>query len=169
MWDRRNDMARRRRLSGGVRRRLMATVVALAALLVPSQAAAQDTQDAQVDAFVFTSAAGMVMWQILPDKAEDFELVWRVIRQRVDVNGGADLRALMQNLRIYRPAITMGDALTYVFHIDPATPGGSYSPTFLLFESKLFQRAEADELFGRMSAALAPGNSISTMPLNLVP
>ena len=146
---------------------LLTVGMLLAATLAPMPARAQETQgEGQTDAFKFTSDAGLIMWQIVPDKAEDFELVWRVIRQRIDAKGGADLRALMQNMRIYKPGITGGDALVYVFHVDPVVPGGSYSPTFLLFESKLFERAEADELFARMSGALAPGNAISTMPLD---
>jgi hypothetical protein len=147
----------------------MILVLLLAAILTSSVARAQEAQGGEPDAFTFTSDAALIMWQILPDKAEDFELVWRVIRQRVDANGGADLHALMQNLRIYQPGLATGDALTYVFHIDPVVPGRSYSPTFLLFESKLFERAEADELFARMSGALAPGNAISTMPLKKTP
>ena len=42
----------------------------------------------------------------------------------------------------------------------------SYSPTFLLYESKLFERAEADELFKKMTATLVAEGSITMMPLN---
>jgi hypothetical protein len=154
---------------------------AIAALLLgllgalPGSAAAQTppaqppAAEATADAFKFTSDAALIMWQVQPDKTADFELVWRVIRQRVDTAAGAEVRALVAGIRIYAPDFTAGDARTYVFHVDPVVKTSSYSPTFLLYESKLFERAEADELFAKMSGALMPGNAISTMPLRRTP
>lgn len=159
---------------GSVRRTLGVLLLGLLGVL-PAPAAAQDVPgrqpaaDATADAFKFTSDAALIMWQVQPDKTADFELVWRVIRQRVDTAADADIRALVAGIRIYAPDFTTGDSRTYVFHVDPVVKTGSYSPTFLLYESKLFERAEADELFAKMSGALAPGNAISTMPLRRAP
>jgi hypothetical protein len=155
--------------------RVIALCGGLLAVPLVSTAAAQDPPaaqpavDASADPFKFTSNAALIMWQVQRDKAADFDLVWRVIRQRAEANAGAEVRSVVAGIRIYQPAIAAGDALTYVFHIDPVVPGGSYSPTFLLFDSKLFERAEADELFAKMNGALMPGDAISTMPLNRTP
>jgi len=136
---------------------------------LPGTAAAQQAAGPAADPFTFTSDAALIMWQLQPDKAADFEMVWRVIRQRIETAGSAEVRALLAGMKMYQPGFTAGDALTYVFYVDPIVKGGSYSPTFILFESKLFERGEADELFAKMSGALAPGNAISTMPLNRAP
>jgi hypothetical protein len=144
----------------------------LAVLLIatlPGTAVAQQAAAPAADPFTFTSDAALVMWQVQPDKALDFEMVWRVIRQRVETAGSPEVKALFASTKMYQPGFTAGDALTYVFYIDPIVKAGSYSPTFILFESKLFERAEADELFAKMSGTLAPGNAISTMPLNRAP
>jgi hypothetical protein len=159
--------------AGSARRTVAALVVGMFALL-PAVAAAQDAPaapaaEATADAFKFTSDAALIMWQVQPDKTADFELVWRVIRQRVETAATAEVRALVTGIRIYAPDFTAGESRTYVFHVDPVVKTGSYSPTYLLFESKLFERAEADELFAKMSGALMPGNAISTMPLRRGP
>jgi len=155
--------------------RLIALCAALISVLLASTAAAQDrpgatpAADAAADPFKFTSDAALIMWQVQAEKAADFEMVWRVIRQRAEASAGAEVRAIVTGMRIYQPGIAAGDALTYVFHIDPVVKGGSYSPTYLLFESKLFERAEADELFAKMNGALMAGDAISTMPLRRAP
>lgn len=149
--------------------RALAIGAAISIACLPGVAAAQQAAAPAADPFTFTSDAALMMWQVLPDKAADFEMVWRVIRQRVETSGSAEVRALVSGMKIYQPGFTAGDALTYVFYVDPIVKAGSYSPTFLLFESKLFERGEADELFAKMSGALAPGNAISTMPLNRAP
>lgn len=121
--------------------------------------------DAAADPFKFTSDAALIMWQIKPDAAADFEMVWRVIRQRVQNAGGAEIKALVDSITIYTLGVATGDSRTYVFQISPVAKTGSYSPTFLLYESKLFERPEADELFKQMADALMPGDAISMMPL----
>jgi hypothetical protein len=152
-----------------MRPRFAAAALLLLTLMGPATAEAQDAADPAADPFRFTTDAALILWQVQREKAEDFDLVWRVIRQRAEANAGAEVRAIVMSIRIYHPGIAEGDALTYVFHIDPVVKGGSYSPTFLLFESKLFERAEADELFAKMSDALMAGDAISTMPLNRAP
>ena len=164
-------MTRRSNAAPRTGRTIALCAVLLAGPWLPA-AAAQDpaatapAAESTADPFRFASDAALIMWQVQPDKAADFELVWRVIRQRAEANAGAEIRAIVMGMRIYQPGITGGDALTYVFHIDPVVKNGSYSPTFLLFESKLFERAEADELFAKMSGALVAGNAISMLPLN---
>ena len=123
-------------------------------------------QEKVVDPFGFTSDAGLILWQIKPDAAADFEMVWRVIRQRVEASASPEIRAMVAGMKMYVPGVPPGEALTYVFHVDPAIRTASYSPTFLLYESKLFERAEADELFKKMTATLVAEGSITMMPLN---
>lgn len=131
-----------------------------------THAESTSTQDGGVpDPFRFSSDAAIIMWHIRADAAPDFELAWRVIKQRAASAGNADLQALLAGVTIYAPSDAATESVTYVFHIHPASKTGSYSPTFLLYESKLFSREEADELFTQISGALMPGSAITMMPL----
>jgi len=139
-------------------------LLALAILLtiVSTPVSAQDPADA--DPFAFTTDAAMIMWQVRPDKVADFELVWRIVRERAEAQGSAEVKALLATTRLYQVEVAGDEARSFVTHIDPVTSGSSYSPTFLLFESGLFERAEADELYALLTGALAEVSPVSTMP-----
>lgn len=143
--------------------RTTALAILLALLAIP--VSAQDAP-AEADPFVFTTDAAMIMWQVRPDKVPDFELVWRIVRERAETQGSAEVKELVATIRLYQVEVTGGETISFVTHIDPVTPGASYGPTYLLFESGLFERGEADELFALLTGALAETNPVSTMPLS---
>lgn len=127
-------------------------------------ARAQDAADA--DPFVFTDEAALILWQVRADKADDFTLVWRIIRERAEAQGDDRVKNVLNTLRLFRATTPPApDIVMFVSRIEPAAPGLSYSPTSLLFESGMFERPEADELFALLMEALAETTPVSTIPL----
>jgi len=159
-WER----ARKMRKIGGV----AALVLGASALVMAEPAGRQDAPEAD-DPFVFTSDAAIVFYSIKPEATEDFEVFWRVIQQRVASSTDVDAQALFETVRMYQPETPGETSIRYVFYIDPVLEGRTYSPTAILFESGLFERAEADELFARFTESLISQAPISTMPINAVP
>jgi hypothetical protein len=120
----------------------------------PGQPATQAEPAPPADPFKFTSAAGLISWVVKAEAAEDFELVWSVIRGRLAASRQPELRALYTSLTIFK-ADTPGEPdVTYMLLADPASKTASYGATpFLLYASGLFERPEADELFATLQKA----------------
>ena len=66
------------------------------------------TQEKAVDPFGFTSDAGLILWQVKPDAAAEFEMVWRVIRQRVETSASPEVRSMVTGMKMYAPAVPAG-------------------------------------------------------------
>jgi hypothetical protein len=127
----------------------------------------EQPQPPQPSPFKFDTDAGGIIWAIKAEGAADFESVWTVIKQRLIASEKPDLKALGDSLKIYKAAVPPGpDGVTYVFVADPASKTLSYEVSpFLLFQSGLFERAEADELFKKLQGAIV---RINPLPLNIV-
>jgi len=105
-------------------------------------------------AFTFPSGAGMIFWLVKPEETDSFELVWSVIRGRLADSSDPALRAIDASLTIFKEEIVPGQDASYVFLADPAPPTANYGVSpFLLYESGLFERPEADELFATIQKA----------------
>jgi hypothetical protein len=125
---------------------------------------AEPAPPAPADAFTFPSGAGMIFWIVKPEEAEAFELVWSVIRGRLADSQKPELRAIDASLTIFQEEPVPGQDASYIFLVDPAAKGTSYSVTpFLLFESGLFERPEADELFATLQKATVRVNPVAVV------
>lgn len=146
-----------------------AGLVALAAVgAIHGAASAQGAKpEPAADPFRFKSDAAVMIWAIKPDQTEAFESVWNVILSRLKASSKPELKALGEGLTIFR-ADTPGNPgeATYFMIANPASKTTSYelSP-FLLFESGLFERPEADELYKLVSGTIV---RINPFPVNQV-
>jgi len=141
-------------------RRLMMT--ALAALCVVSTATVASAQDpaqqqpaqpapAQPDPLKFSSAVAMVLNEIKPEKAADFEAVWAEIKTGLAAAQKPELQQQAGSFKIYKIGLELpaGSNAIYIFSIDPV-PGVTFDPVKILYESGAFERAKADELYGKL-------------------
>jgi hypothetical protein len=126
--------------------------------------AAAPAPPSPTDGFTFPSGAGMIFWIVKPEEAEAFELVWSVIRGRLADSPKPELRAIDASLTIFQEEPVPGQDASYIFLVDPAAKGTSYSVTpFLLFESGLFERPEADQLFATLQKATVRVNPVAVV------
>lgn len=149
--------------ASAVCRRTVVTVALGASLCVGSTAWAQAAAaaPAQDDPFKFTADAAAVVWTIKPDKIAGFEEVWAAIRAKLAASDKAELKQLGESLKVYKVGGPVpADGLTYFFIADPASKTTSYNITYLLFQSMLFTRAEADLMFPKIQEAVAGLNAI---------
>ena len=132
------------------------------------QQAPANPAPAQADPFKFSTDAAAMLFTVKADEVESFESVWSVIRSRLAASTNPSLRELGQHLQMFRVAglpPTSKEA-TYVFVADPVSKESSYGVSpFLLYDSGLFERPEAEELFKLMQPAIV---SISSYPLQAI-
>ena len=133
---------------------VMLLALALAAMPAGASRPADQESPSPGAAFTFPSGVGMIFWLVKPEETESFELVWTVIRGRLAGSPEPALRAIDASLTIFKEEIVPGQDASYVFLADPAPPTANYSVSpFLLYESGLFERPEADELFATIQKA----------------
>jgi hypothetical protein len=144
-------------------------MVCLVAAGFADTAAAQSSAGpaAAADPFKFSSDAAMISWNVKADQTDAFESVWGVIRSRLAASSNPALKDLGQHLRVFRvPVPSASKDVVYIFTADPASTTTSYSASpFLLYESGLFERPEAEELFKLLQGSIA---SVTTFPLTAV-
>ena len=157
-------------------RRLMIT--ALAALFVVSTAAvasAQATQQQQPppqqpaapaapDALKFAGpGVAMIVNEIKPERAADFEAAWTDIKAGLAASTDPELQKQAASFKIYKLGLELpaGSPQLYIFYIDPI-PGVTFDPVKILYESKAFERAKADEIYKKIDGVYA---RISPWPL----
>lgn len=152
-----------------VRRLLMMTLAA--ALVAPAVTAAQEPQTAppaeQVpaqpappaapDPMTFTSGTAIVLNEVKPGKEADFEAVWTEIKAGLAASEKPEFQQQAASLKMYKLATELpaGSNAIYVFALDPIAQGKTYDPVKILFESGVFERAKADELYARLKDAYA--------------
>ena len=103
------------------------------------------------DPFKLTSDTALFLNFIKPDKAADFEEVWKTIRTKLSSSSKPDYKAFADALKIYKvdsPADPT-HGVTYVLFADP-TPKVTFDPGKLLYESGEFERADADALYAKV-------------------
>jgi hypothetical protein len=131
-----------------VRRVCLLLVVAACCLAAPRVTA----QQAPPDTLKFTGEAAIVLNLVKPEKAADFEAVWKEIKAKLATSDKPELKAFGENLKIYKvdtpPNAQTG--VTYLFICDPVSKTQSYNPTALLFESGVWKREEADPIFAKL-------------------
>lgn len=152
------------------------TAVSVQAQDAPPAAPAQETAPAPQaeapaapaeDLFKFSSDAALIIWYIKPDQTAAFETVWNAIRAKLAASEKPELRELGDSLKVFK---STGEAtpqgVNYFFVADPASKTQSYSPSpFLLFETGMFEDAEARELLAQLQGTL---NGINPLPLDRI-
>lgn len=113
--------------------------------------AAPAAQDQKPDPFKLSSDGALFLNFIKADKAPDFEEVWKTIRTKLSASDKPDYKAFADGLKIYKldgpPDPQRG--VTYLLFADP-TPKVSFDPGKILYESGIFERADADALYGKI-------------------
>jgi len=146
-------------LSASSRRVIMALGVA-AMLCATSGVRAQDAAKPadKPDQLKFDYDGPMVLiYQIKPDRAADFEALWIGLRAGLAKSDDADLKAFGETLYPYK----VEGASVYVFRLDSPSKKFTYDPIKMIYEhvnydkpeKGLFTRAEADALYNKFNGA----------------
>lgn len=146
-------------MSAGIRRSVV--VLGVVATVGTGSAYAQAPAPAaapQQDPLKFSSESVALLYIVKADKVADFELFWSTVRSKVMASDKADFKALIEGLKIYKVAgepqpVNGVPSLTYLFLADK-TATVSYSPTAVLYESMIFERADADALFAKLKDSI---------------
>ena len=130
----------------------------------PAAAAAQPA-----DPLKLTQDHVIILYQVKPDKAADFESSWATIKGKIA--GKAEYKAFADTMDLQKvdsPANTQ--VVVYVLVLNPPSRMFSYDLTKLLYyedTKTLFERTDADALYAKLKDAIPPG-SINLLPLKKV-
>jgi hypothetical protein len=150
-------------LSASTRRAFLllgvATLLCAASSLRAQPALGQDA----ADPFKINGDFGLLVFSIKADKAADFESAWTTIKDKLTKSDKADYKELGESVKIFKvtTAPAAGAPIVYIFHLNPPSKM-SYEPVKILYDSKIFERAEADALYKKISDAFA---GVVTWPL----
>jgi hypothetical protein len=96
----------------------------------------------------------LIVNQIAGDKAADFEAAWAAIREKLLKSDKPEVKALGESLsKLYKvnlPAAESGGLAIYVFQVDQPSSTLSYHPVKVLYETGIFERADADLIFAKL-------------------
>jgi hypothetical protein len=131
------------------------------------QPASGGQQAAQADALKFTTEAAVVIWQVKPASAADFESSWTAIKTKLSASDKPDLKELGDSVKIFKASVPAAadQPVVYVMEISPASKTLSYDPARILYTPDMWPREEADALFKKIADSIA---NISALPLTKV-
>ena len=116
------------------------------------------------DQFMFTSEAGLVIFQVKPASSADFESAWSDIKTKLTGSDKPDWKALGDSMAIWKVAGSGAAAdqpAIYVLQINPASKTLSYDPGKILFATGgLWERAAADPIYKKIVDSLAAGFNV---------
>jgi hypothetical protein len=98
----------------------------------------------------FASAAGLLSFEVRPDRAADFEAVVAKLSEVLDRSADPVRRQQAASWRIWRSLESGPDATVYIFFFDPAVAGADYDPVKILGEGV---PTEVHALYERLNAA----------------
>jgi hypothetical protein len=153
-------------------RRTMFTLSLAALLMAPSGAAAQGAAGAaapaQADPFNFSSSdAGLIVWSVPEAQVADFEAVWGTILGKLNASTKPELKELGSTLLVLRPQTPApGQPVQYFIVSHPAAKTTT-NPTYLLYNTEMFTREEAEALFKKLPTSGSPP-PISALPMKKV-
>jgi hypothetical protein len=149
-------------LSASGRRAILLASLA-AVLSATSSVRAHPGQDpakpAEVDPFKVTqNLPTLIIYQIKPDRAEDFQALWAGIRAGLAKSEKADVKAFadtLQPLRVQLPAAAAAQTAVFVFKLDAPSLTISYNPIQLLYyvDPAAFKREDADALYKKFDGS----------------
>jgi hypothetical protein len=115
------------------------------------------------DQFLFNSDAGLVIFQVKPDKTADFESAWTDIKGKLGGSDKPDLKTQGESMNLFKvTAATAPDQpAIYVLKIEPAAKGVSYDPGKILYApGSLWERKDADATYKKIAESLAAGFNV---------
>lgn len=101
--------------------------------------------------YLFTTAAGMLLFHVDPAKTADFDVVVARLIEAFKTTKSQSRQLQAANWKIYKSAEKTPDSILYVFLFDPAIEKMSYDPLLYLAE---VAPAEVQPLFERMKTAV---------------
>lgn len=101
----------------------------------------------------------LLIFQVKPDRAADFEVLWQGIRAGLSKSAKPEVKAFAETLQPYRvqlPADPPPTLAIFVFRLDPPSKTFSYHPVKLLYDMDpdAIKREEAKPLFDKWDGAL---------------
>jgi hypothetical protein len=139
---------------GGDVSRVLATVlvsVLLASSAVAAQAPALAARPAASPDYVFPAGSALLLFYVNRAHTTDFEAVAARISQALDASADPVRRQQAASWRMFRSQDSVGDAVVYVFLLDPVVAGADYDPVRLLSESL---PAEVQPLYEQLKASV---------------
>lgn len=130
----------------------------------PAQAPAQPPDQMLFPADV-TSA--MIVYAVKPDKTADFESFWSTVKSKVAASSKEDVKGALSSMKVYKvqtDAAAAAQGATYIFYLEPPAKT-TYNPIGILYQSGIFERAEADQLYAKIKDSI---NQIVVWPLTKV-
>jgi len=115
------------------------------------------------DQFLFTSDAGLVIFQVKPDKTTDFESAWSDIKGKLAASDKPDLKTQGESMNLFKvtAATAPEQPAIYVLKIEPAAKGVSYDPGKILYApGSLWERKDADAAYKKIAESLAAGFNV---------
>ncbi len=117
------------------------------------------------DQLKFKTDAGVIIFQVKPDKTADFESAWTEIKTKLSASDKPDWKELGDSMQIYKSPAT-GQSVIYVFELNPASKTLSYDPSKILYATgSAWERPAADALYNKILNSL---DGINTIPLQKV-
>jgi hypothetical protein len=101
--------------------------------------------------YLFTTAAGMLLFHVDPAKTAEFDVVVGRLIEAFKATKSQSRQLQAANWKIYKSAEKTPDSILYVFLFDPAIEKMSYDPLLYLAE---VAPAEVQPLFERMKTAV---------------
>jgi hypothetical protein len=138
-----------------------------------AQQAAPAAPAAQEDPFKFSSDNELILFQVKPEKATDFETAWAAIKDKLSKSDKPDWKELGDSIKVYKVAAAAtapaagaaANPIIYVFQLMPPSKTLSYDPGKILYAPGLWERKDADELYNKIKDALA---GLNFLPLSKV-
>ncbi|GMV21559.1 MAG: hypothetical protein AMXMBFR57_15080 [Acidimicrobiia bacterium] len=117
----------------------------------PAQTTPTPTPTGPPADYLFTTAAGMLLFHVDPAKTAEFDVVVGRLIEAFKATKSQSRQLQAANWKIYKSAEKTPDSILYVFLFDPAIEKMSYDPLLYLAE---VAPAEVQPLFERMKTAV---------------
>jgi len=117
----------------------------------PAQTTPTPTPTGPPADYLFTTAAGMLLFHVDPAKTAEFDVVVGRLIEAFKATKSQSRQLQATNWKIYKSAEKTPDSILYVFLFDPAIEKMSYDPLLYLAE---VAPAEVQPLFERMKTAV---------------
>ena len=140
-----------------IRRSIFVAVFAVTLVAVPLTAR---PAHAQAPALAFKADAGMVFYQIKPDKTADFEEVMGKVKEALGKSSDPVRNQQAQSWRIFKADEPMAGNVLYVFFMDPAVKGADYDFVKMLGEGFKDDPKLVTDLYAKLKGAFAGGGNL---------
>ncbi|MCC7008389.1 MAG: hypothetical protein IT184_06200 [Acidobacteria bacterium] len=112
--------------------------------------------------YVFSTGAGVLVFHVRPERAQEFESVIRRLSQVLASSTDPVRRQQAGSWRMFRAVETTQDAALYVFVFDPAVTTADYDPVRILAEAA---PAEAQVQYEILRAAVIKVEKLALAPV----